>query len=238
MQTELTPSEVKSLDQYEATITQGLKTYHEVGMALLAIRDQKLYRATHETFEAYCQTRWGFERRHAYRLMDAAEVAEHVSNWTQTPPENEAQARLLTPLTPEAQRIVWAVVEQTAPAGKVTAAHVQSVVNVFQEVMTTGAIDDGTGEQIAVSEVVRAAITEETYERMKRQEAYVQEALEKKDGKRLRKLLDEELYFDSIGNGTAIYQREGLRITVPIWKLPSGKLPDTLRLKLLVEVDE
>lgn len=50
---------------------------------------------------------WGWERRHAYRLMDAALVVENVSNWTQTPPQTESQARPLTRLDPELQSAAW-----------------------------------------------------------------------------------------------------------------------------------
>ena len=46
---------------------------------------------SHGTFEKYCYERFGFERRNAYRLIEAAEVAENVSHGTQT--VNERQAR-------------------------------------------------------------------------------------------------------------------------------------------------
>lgn len=180
--TTLTSAEQTRLGELETRIEAGLKTFVEVGAALLEIRDNRLYRDTFATFEAYCAERWQFERRHAYRLMDAAKVVENVSNWTQTPPANEAQARPLTELEPEAQRVVWEIVQQTAPAGKVTAAHVKSVATVFKEVVQTGALDGGEGVSIAVPDVVKAAVTEETYERLKRQEAYIAEKLDKKPG--------------------------------------------------------
>lgn len=37
-----------------------LEDYEHVRQSLVAIRDAKLYRETHATFEAYCQDRWGF----------------------------------------------------------------------------------------------------------------------------------------------------------------------------------
>jgi hypothetical protein len=96
-------------------IERGLQTFNEVGGALLAIRDSRLYRDGYDTFEDYCRERWQMERRHAYRLIEAAQVVENVSHGTQMPPSNERQARPLTELEPEAQRIVWQVVQQTAP---------------------------------------------------------------------------------------------------------------------------
>ena len=54
------------------------------GLALMEIRDGRLYRAEFGTFEEYCNQRWGWERAHAYRLIDAAQVVENVSNWRQS----------------------------------------------------------------------------------------------------------------------------------------------------------
>jgi hypothetical protein len=39
--------------ELENVIERGLSTFVEVGNALLEIRDSKLYRETHPTFEAY-----------------------------------------------------------------------------------------------------------------------------------------------------------------------------------------
>jgi hypothetical protein len=129
--TELLPIEKSELHQHEAVIEQGLKTFVDVGNALLAIRDKRLYRQEFGTFEEYCGERWGMERRHAYRLMDAASAVENVSNWTQTLPATESQARPLTKLEPELQPVVWQKAVETAPNGKVTAAHVEATARTF-----------------------------------------------------------------------------------------------------------
>lgn len=126
----LSITEAAELAQHEATIERGLKTFVDVGQALLSIRDDRLYRAQYGTFEDYCRERWGWERRHAYRLMDAAQAVENVSNWTQIQPATESQARPLTQLKePEQQINAWQRAVETAPNGKITAAHVQTVVN-------------------------------------------------------------------------------------------------------------
>lgn len=171
----LTAEECDELAAHETVIERGLQTFYEVGTALVAIRDKRLYRAAHTTFEDYCRERWQMSRQRALQFIDASEVVANLTTIVVTPPANEAQARPLVALEPDAQRVVWEVVQQTAPAGKVTAAHVKSVVNVFKEVVTTGAIDDGSGEQVRVADVVKAAVTEETYERMQRQQAYIHE---------------------------------------------------------------
>lgn len=130
MNFELTVTEQNQLESYEAVIERGLHTFVEVGNALAAIRDdeRKLYRA-YGTFEDYCRERWGFARRTAYQFIDAAAVAENVRHGAQIePPRNERQARPLTPLSPSEQIAAWREAVETAPNGKVTAAHVAEVV--------------------------------------------------------------------------------------------------------------
>lgn len=67
------------LARHEAVIERGMKTTIEVGMSMAAIRDEKLYEGAFKTFEEYIKNRWGFERAHAYRLIDAAGVAKNLS---------------------------------------------------------------------------------------------------------------------------------------------------------------
>ncbi len=129
----LTAAESTELDAHEIIIERGLRTFREVGAALMAIREGRLYRQFFSTFEAYCEARWGMMRRHAYRLIDAANVVGNLSSGETSPaapilPTSERQARPLTALDPEHQRDAWAVVVDTAPNGKITTAHVEQVV--------------------------------------------------------------------------------------------------------------
>lgn len=174
----LPAADAAELAQHEAVIERGLQTFYEVGTALLAIRDKRLYRADYSTFEDYCRERWQMGRNYVNKLITAAEVVTNLGTnvpiLPTTLPTTESQARELVGLDKEAQRLAWEVVQQTAPAGKVTAAHVKSVVSVLKEVVTTGAIDNGTGESVpVVADVLKAAVTEETYERMRRQSEYI-----------------------------------------------------------------
>ncbi len=127
--TTLNAAERSKLRLCETTIQKHLGTFMEVGNALAEIRDAKLYREEHKTFEAYCKAKWDFEKRHAYRLIAAAEVAEKVSHGTQKP-ESERTIRPLTQLEPEKQAEAWeAAVEKAKEAGQaVTAAIVEEVV--------------------------------------------------------------------------------------------------------------
>lgn len=94
----LSDSERGRLAELEDTIGQGLDTFIDVGVALLEIRDLRLYRDTHRTFAGYVSDRWGFSRAHAYRAIDAAQVAKALSPNGDDKP-NAAQARELAPLT-------------------------------------------------------------------------------------------------------------------------------------------
>lgn len=128
----LTTLEIGELEQCESVIEQGLKTFVDVGNALLKIRDGKLYRIDFGTFEDYCKERWNMQRAHAYRLIDAANVVNILSPTGDILPTTERVARPLTQLEPEDQPVVWQKITETAPNGKVTAAHAQSVVNNFR----------------------------------------------------------------------------------------------------------
>ncbi|MGB8647275.1 MAG: hypothetical protein WCF84_18700 [Anaerolineae bacterium] len=85
------------LTRHEQVIAAGKEQFVKVGMALIAIRDQRGYKLRgFETFEEYCEKQHGFTRRQGYRLMEAAEVAKDpdVSQWVT--PANERQARALS----------------------------------------------------------------------------------------------------------------------------------------------
>ena len=93
----------------------------------MEIRDHWLYRDVlgFETFEAYCKTKWDFYRKYAYLLINSARVIETVSPIGDILPATESQTRPLADLTPEKQCEAWEKAVETAPEGKVTAAHGQ-----------------------------------------------------------------------------------------------------------------
>jgi len=97
----LTTAERDDLAAAEAVIERGLQTFVEVGEALARVRDARLYRATHETFEAYCRDRWNLQRTRAYELIEASATVAAVSELSDTVPTNEAQAKALRGLPPE-----------------------------------------------------------------------------------------------------------------------------------------
>lgn len=116
--TAITPTEKQSLTAHEAVITLGMKTFVQVGEALEAIRDARLYRESHDTFEAYCKERWGFSRVQAHRLIEASETvtALPIGNKITT----ESQARELAKVEPDRrQEVIERATEATG--GRLTA---------------------------------------------------------------------------------------------------------------------
>jgi hypothetical protein len=138
----LSMSEEQQLIINESVIDRGLKTFYEVGSALADIRDARLYRSRYDTFEDYCRERWGMSRIHAHRLIDAAAVYEVVLPVGNIVPSSERQVRPLTQLEPEQQGPAWTQAVETAPNGKVTAAHVEQVVREYRPAPTIIATPD------------------------------------------------------------------------------------------------
>ena len=60
------------LGELEKTIARGKQRFVEMGLALGAIRDLRLYKREYGSFEEYCRTKWGCGRQRAYRLIKAA----------------------------------------------------------------------------------------------------------------------------------------------------------------------
>lgn len=124
---ELSTSEQNALRDCEKTIEKGINSFREVGESLMKIRDEKLHRATHKTFEAYCKERWSFGKSRAYQLIDAATVAENVHNCGQKP-DKESQARPLAALPESEQPAAWSEAVESADGKQPTAKQVKEVV--------------------------------------------------------------------------------------------------------------
>lgn len=93
--------EQDSLHECETVIERGLATFVDVGTALARIRDGRLYRATHATFEDYCRDRWGFNDSRARQLIIAAQTASELGSVTNVTVTNEGQARAIAPTLKE-----------------------------------------------------------------------------------------------------------------------------------------
>lgn len=125
------------LERLEGIIQRGLSTFYDVGRALMEIRNEELYKikngGAYQTFEAYCKGVWDMSKMHAYRLMDSCKVIDTVKSNQLVTPVTESQARPLARLEPDQQREAWQKAVDTAPDGKVTAAHVYKIVKGMTE---------------------------------------------------------------------------------------------------------
>ena len=120
----LNGEERKGLKRCEEAIRAGLGQFIEVGTALMEIRDSKLYRETHGTFEEYANSVLSLTRPQAYRLIDSAQVVHDLSPIGDILrlPTNEAQARELVRIKDPEERIAaWRTVVETAGEAPLTA---------------------------------------------------------------------------------------------------------------------
>ncbi len=96
--TQLSVEEERDRLQLERRVERA---FYEAGIALKELRDRRLYRSTHKTFEEYCRARFGYGRDAAYLKIGAAEVYENLhqimpTNCRQIPlPTNEHQLRYI-----------------------------------------------------------------------------------------------------------------------------------------------
>lgn len=106
------------LKELEVVIASGFDQAVEAGRALLEIRDSRLYiDVGASTFEQYCRGRWSMVVSHAYRQIDAAQIADAISPLGEiTPINSEKVGRELAPLLraggPKLVAEAWAKVSE------------------------------------------------------------------------------------------------------------------------------
>lgn len=87
----LSETEQTKLQQLETVINRGKQAFVEVGTALMEIRVKRLYRGKFDTFEEYCQGKWGFSRQFANRTIESSGIASDLE--TTVSISNERTAR-------------------------------------------------------------------------------------------------------------------------------------------------
>ncbi|MBW4430098.1 MAG: hypothetical protein KME50_38630 [Nostoc desertorum CM1-VF14] len=147
---ELTEQEISDRLHLERKVERA---FFDAGKALAELRDRKLYRSTHKTFEEYCKQRFGYTRIAASYKIAAATVMDNLltnglqkeeiatgelqtpkmlTNGLQILPNNERQVRPLVSLEPEVQREAWQKAVEEA-GGKVPSGRI--VKDVVQRIM-------------------------------------------------------------------------------------------------------
>jgi len=115
---ELSPEESADRQRLELKVERA---FFEAGRSLRELRDRRLYRSMHKTFEEYCRIRFGFTYRHGNQLIAGSLVIENLqmgtirsqtdthlgTNRSQILPTKLEQVKPLTALEPEEQRQVW-----------------------------------------------------------------------------------------------------------------------------------
>lgn len=84
------------------------ETFVDVGTALKEIKESKLYRVTHKSFEAYCSDKWKMSRPRAYEYIKAARTVKEIMSEISdiNPPATDSVARELQG-TPAEKAAAW-----------------------------------------------------------------------------------------------------------------------------------
>lgn len=137
---QLTYDEERDLAHLERKVERA---FYEAGIALEEIRDRKLYRSTHKTFEEYCQDRFGFTRMNASYLIAGAKVVDNLSltfvneSFTKSSrlilPTKLEQTKALAKLEPDEQRQVWSEAIEKSNGKVPSGAVVKGIVDRIKE---------------------------------------------------------------------------------------------------------
>lgn len=170
-----------SLQDCETVIEENLLAFVKTGLALQTIRERQLYRGVVidgtpvSTWTDYLRLRWDISRAHAGRLVNGAQTFELLAGayGEENIPHHERPLRPFVSDVPDNAKVaVWAVIQQTAPAGKIDGKHVELVVKTLGEIVRLQAVENGDGEQVKVNELVTAHLTKEIYEAYQREKSY------------------------------------------------------------------
>ncbi|MBD2468751.1 hypothetical protein [Nostoc sp. FACHB-145] len=123
------------------------RAFFEAGKALMELRDRRLYRSTHRTFEEYCKDRFSYTYRHVNYLIAGSVIVDNIKMGTnssqneqaeemgtissQILPTSEVQVRPLAKLEPQQQQEAWQTAVQEAkgkvPSGRIVKDVVQRI---------------------------------------------------------------------------------------------------------------
>ena len=85
--------ELATLEQLEAIIEAGKDVSRSVGLALAAIKDRKLYKKTHASFELYVEERWGRSYSSAWRQIGQVKAQKALPPGSPKPSQEPGRKR-------------------------------------------------------------------------------------------------------------------------------------------------
>ena len=91
----------------ESRIQRGLSGFIDAGAALSLIKDNRLYRDTHATYEGYLRDRWGLGTDYANKLVHAMTIALDLERKGFLPPVRETHAREIGRVQTDHRAKVW-----------------------------------------------------------------------------------------------------------------------------------
>jgi hypothetical protein len=155
--TTLEPVEKRQRCECEEIIRKGWDTFLEVGRALAAIRDKRLYRDRYATFDEYCQQKWDFSKTHANRLIEAASVAAALTP-IGVKLKSESQVRPLVGLPALKIPAAWKRAEQIAGEGEITAKVVRQAAEEFKTEPKKSAVIAPANKSTSIPAGLKAAL--------------------------------------------------------------------------------
>lgn len=125
----LSTTEVQALAEAEAVIEAQMANMLAAMQALATIAKGRLYRASHPTFEAYLDERWGLSRSQGHRMVRAGVVLAELSE-AGVSHARDISGRALDAMAsvPEGERVAVYTEAVALAGGTPTAAHVREVV--------------------------------------------------------------------------------------------------------------
>lgn len=142
------------LDQQEAIISSNEAAFLPIGQALNLIKARDLQKVNDPnlSFNDYCNRRWGFGAKYAYKLINAYECVANlkkalVPKGVAVFPTCEAQVRPLTKFLPAKQVEIWAALVENADGANITAAAVEETVSSPSETDANTSNDSTTEEE-------------------------------------------------------------------------------------------
>lgn len=112
------------------------RAYLEIGRSMAEIQKDRLYRATHPNWDAFCKSEFSVARSRSYELIAAAKVVDHLSAMAdgKNVPKNERQIRPLTILKEIPQQTqAWTRALELAGKEPVSESHVRKAVKEVQK---------------------------------------------------------------------------------------------------------